>query len=351
MLRRPWRKTVAASAARPSVDASTLRRVDELVAQDRPDVAVDVLAAAAREGGDPATLVRLRDLRRQAAHRGPTPAGRDQWPPLYDDPFPEVDGQIPEIGPDGLTTEILGGAVAHHGALLVRGLVDDEHVAATVTAIDRAQERQSTPDSAPDEWFHPVDTNRRHDEKLREMVLAQGGTWLADSPAATATILQMLEAVGFRHMVEEHFGERPYLSLQKSTLRRVPPEPRITGWHQDGSFLDDDVRTMNVWIALSPCGGDHPASGLELLPRRVEEILPTDPEWTRATIAFDLVDEMAEQTPTVRPRFEPGDALVFDEHLVHRTSLEPGLTEDRYALECWLFAPSHTSASYTPFLV
>ncbi len=60
---------------------------------------------------------------------------------------------------------------------------------------------------------------------------------------------------------------------------------------------------------------------------------------------------MAEQTPTVRPRFEPGDALVFDEHLVHRTSLEPGLTEDRYALECWLFAPSHTSASYTPFLV
>jgi hypothetical protein len=36
---------------------------------------------------------------------------------------------------------------------------------------------------------------------------------------------------------------------------------------------------------------------------------------------------------------------------VHRTYLSPNMTNDRYALECWLFAPSHDSSEYVPFLV
>ena len=28
----------------------------------------------------------------------------------------------------------------------------------------------------------------------------------------------------------------------------------MVAWHQDGAFYDSDVRTMNIWIALTPCG-------------------------------------------------------------------------------------------------
>ena len=60
---------------------------------------------------------------------------------------------------------------------------------------------------------------------------------------------------------------------------------------------------------------------------------------------------MAADTPTICPEFAPGDALLFDERFLHRTHLSAEMTEDRYALECWFFAPSHPSSGYLSFLV
>ena len=62
-------------------------------------------------------------------------------------------------------------------------------------------------------------------------------------------------------------GERPALSANKCTLRRVPVDTN-TNWHQDGAFLGADVRTVNLWLALSDCGDDSP--GLEIVPRRLD---------------------------------------------------------------------------------
>jgi hypothetical protein len=41
-----------------------------------------------------------------------------------------------------------------------------------------------------------------------------------------------------------------------------------------------------------------------------------------------------------RPTFEPGDALLFDHFCLHRTAVDPAMTETRYATETWCFAPS-----------
>jgi ectoine hydroxylase-related dioxygenase (phytanoyl-CoA dioxygenase family) len=186
---------------------------------------------------------------------------------------------------------------------------------------------------------------------LRNMVMTHGGVWLADSPRATAVALDALEEVGAVEMMTEHFGARPFFSLQKSTLRRSQPEWRLVAWHQDGAFYDSDVRTMNIWIALTPCGGDRPTAGLEIVPKRMQEILPVDGVMSTHSIDYDLVDRIAEETPTVVPSFEPGDALIFDERLLHRTHLPQEMTDVRYALECWFFAPSHATSDYVPLLV
>ena len=338
--------------------AADLAKVDELVAADRLVEAVDLLAEVNRRGRRPDLETRLVDLRARAASSFEPGGGRPDWPPAYDDPFPDVSGAVPEVPASRLTSEVLGGAVAHHGALIVRGVFSPEQVERTVEAIERTHQRRdpesgsTTVDTDGAAWFRPFPAKEGVKvETLRRMVARQGGTFLADSPASTAQILDELEGVGVTQAISGHLGERPFFSLQKSTLRRSLPEFRLVAWHQDGSFLDDDVRTMNIWVALSACGGDHPTPGLEVVPRRIEEILPVDGVMSPHSISYDLVDEIAAETPTVVPEFTPGDAMIFDEHFLHRTHLLEQMDYIRYALECWFFAPSHRATDYTPLLV
>lgn len=352
------------SDGRPEIQSAA-----SLAAGGRFDDAVDLLAEARRRQPDPVIDVALRDLRLAAAAGRPAGAPRAPWPPQVSDPFPGLKDQLPEIDARDLTAEVLGGAIEHHGCLIVRGILDDARVAQGIEFIDRADAHRTAAAAAGDEgsavastdrtadpadgaWYDPVVTSTPMATAVeRSMVGRQGGTWLADSPTATAQILEQLTDVGVVQAIGEHLGERPYISVQKSTLRLSPPDWNYVAWHQDGSFLDPDVRTMNVWVAFTPCGGDLPTPGMEIVPRRFDEILEIDPAWSKHAIPFELMDEVLAKTPSVIPEFQPGDGMLFDERCVHRTHLPEGLTDPRYALECWFFAPSHQSSNYTPLLV
>ena len=48
-------------------------------------------------------------------------------------------------------------------------------------------------------------------------------------------------------------------------------------------------------------------------------------------------EEAAGDTPIVRPIFEPGDALFFDELFLHQTGSDPSMPRPRYAIESWFF--------------
>jgi hypothetical protein len=343
----------AMSQRAPANGRGDVVEVDRLVACDRLVEAVDLLAAAYRADADPALAIRLVDLRQRAARSFQPGPARSPWPPGYGDPFPQVSGRLPETDVADLTPDVLGGAVAHHGALIVRGVFDEGQVSRTVEAIDRARtwRDRGAADALGSGWYRAFPNGDRRDGVLRQRVAAFGGAWLADSPVTTAQVLDDLASVGVIDAVVGHLGERPFFSLQKSTLRRMPAKDRIIAWHQDGSFLDAGVRTMNVWLALSRCGGDYPSPALEVIPRRIPDILPVKGRPTPYAISFDLVDEIASGTPAIRPEFGPGDALMFDERFLHRTYVNRSMTEDRYALECWFFAPSHHSTGYLPFLV
>jgi hypothetical protein len=327
--------------------------VERLVATGQLVDAVNRLAAAYRAKGDPALAIQLVDLREQAAREFDPGSGRSPWPPTYDDPFPQVSGRLPEVSVDELTTDVLGGAVANHGALIVRGMFDDPRVSRTVEAIHRAHtwRDKGSAEPAGSEWYRTFPTHDRLNGVLRQRAASTGGIWLADSPATSAQVLDDLASVGVIDVVAGHLGERPFFSLQKAILRRIPAKGGLVAWHQDGSFLDADVRAMNVWIALSRCGGDYPSPGLEVVPRRIAEILPVEGRPSPHAISFEIVDEIASETPVTRPEFGPGDGLMFDERFLHRTYLNPFMTDDRDALECWFFAPSHHPTGYTSFLV
>jgi hypothetical protein len=350
-------KVAAAARSRlnrrdPMQGAADGRIVDQselLVRQGRPVDAVDLLAAADRRSRDERIEIRLRDLRRDAAHAIRPAPGKPSWPPPARDPYPGLVGVPPEVQATHLTSELLAGCITHHGCVVVRRLFSENQVSETVEGLRRTQARQRQWTGDGDAWYSPIPTDGRIDA-LRQRSAERGGTWLADSPAMTARVLDQMEASGALGVAAAYLGERPFFSLQKSTLRCVSPVPSLTGWHQDGSFLDEGVRTVNVWVALSACGGQRPASGLEIVARRLHDILPADSSVYRSYLSPEVVAEAAEGA-FVRPEFDAGDALMFDERLLHRTDLPAGLTDSRYALECWLFAPSHAATGYISLLV
>ena len=327
--------------------------IDSLVRDGRLVEAVDRLTARRRDCSPEAEL-RLLELRQAATRNYATGPGRAPWPPPYADPFPDVVDRLPEVETTDLDATVLGGAVRHHGCLVVRGLFAPDQVARTIESIRRAAAQRegnaaAAAEDDPRVWFRPYPLDEVS-AAVRRRVNKNGGTWLADSPAATAQVLDDLRSAGVIDVITEHLGERPFFSLQKSTLRRSPPDYGVTGWHQDGSFLGPDVRTMNVWIALSPCGGNQPSPGMEVVPKRVEELQPTDGIGPVA-ITGVRVEEVAAGTPMLHPEFAAGDAMLFDERFLHRTYLTREMTEDRYALETWFFAPSRFTSGYLPFLV
>ena len=290
------------------------------------------------------------------AARAATP-GRASWPPACPDPFPSVQDQLVEVDAADLDAATLGGAVLHHGCLIVRGLLDEDGVAAADAALGDAFDAQArfyadTPGPAEgDEWYSPLPTEVPSDRLMRRANANAGALWLADSPRATQVVLELLHRTAVPGVLHEHFGEPALFSLQKTTLRSVPPEERLTTWHQDGAFMGADIRTMNLWVALTDCGGDVPASGMEMIPRRVEEILDTTGGIVPHAVPFETVDEIAAESGVVNPRFRAGDAAFFDERFLHRTALGPGLSQTRRALECWFFATSSFAEDYTALAV
>jgi hypothetical protein len=277
------------------------------------------------------------------------------WPPAFDDPFPGVVG-VPEIPAAKLTTKILAGAILHHGALLVRGLIPPDKAEKLAAGIDQALDAftewsndQTTPPSrwftaAPVKGFSKIGHNR-------PWILAGGGAWAADSPRMMFELAELLEWTGLIEMVGGYLAERPALSIGKTTLRRVPVSLDNTDWHQDGAFLGKDVRSVNLWLALSPCGRD--ASALDVVPRRIPYVVETGThgavfQWS---VGPGMVDTLAQETPVASPEFAAGDALLFDHLFLHRTSLPPGRSKDRWAIESWMFAPSCYPVDQGPLML
>jgi hypothetical protein len=306
--------------------------------------AIRQLTEANRAQRDPALEERLVTLRHEvfaSLHRQPVEAlPAEVVAAEPEEPFTATD-------PGDLTVTTLRRGLAHHGCVLVRGLIPPDRAEALAQGVDRALEAFDTcaagsGHTAESPWyvpFSPPAGNYRVGGR-RGWVRASGGLWTADSPRMLFELMDLLDDAGIGALVEEYLGERPALSANKCTLRRVPVDTN-TNWHQDGAFLGREVRTLNLWLALSPCGVDAP--GLDIVPRRFDDILPTGTEG--ALFAWSVSPTLASEVAggpdaVLSPEFSAGDALLFDHLFLHRTGVMPGMTRERWAIESWFFAPS-----------
>jgi hypothetical protein len=324
------------------VDAA-LNEADRLAVEGRGPEAVALLTRTNRPGPVPRIEERLVTLRHEAF--ASVPRMTLQVPPPEVVPA-EPTASLAAACPHDLDVATLRGGLAQHGCVLVRGLISTERAEAMARGIDQALDAFDAcahdPAGASSPWyvpFSPKGGSYRVGGR-RKWVRASGALWTADSPRMLFELLEIVDQTGIGALVEGYLGERPALSANKCTLRRVPVDT-ATNWHQDGAFLGRSVRTLNLWLALSGCGTDAP--GLDVVPRRLDRILPTGTDG--ALFDWSVSPSLAEEAAggaggILRPEFSPGDALLFDHLFLHRTGVSSGMTRQRWAIETWFFAPS-----------
>jgi ectoine hydroxylase-related dioxygenase (phytanoyl-CoA dioxygenase family) len=318
------------------------RRVNKLIASGRYLDAIQVLSERIRRSRNPRIEEQLVQLRRDAFSELDNSRGRRTWPPVFDDPFPSLRGPI-EISRDELSVDALGGAIQHHGHVVVRGLISQRATDRLVGVIDRAFEAQEAsqagaPVSETSPWFAPAPRDPRYPSgaEQRHYLFARSRVLVADSPRALSEVTDLLREAGVYRLVREYLGEPPVVSEDKWALRRVDRTNNRAPWHQEASVFDaGPLRTINLWLTLSPCGVDAP--GLEFFPRRMHSIIEPDLNFG---LRPETVDRFLAGTAVAAPTYEPGDAVLFDEYLVHRTKADRAMSKVRYSIESWMFAPS-----------
>ena len=320
-----------------------LADADRLVRDGQGVGAIRLLTEANRSRPDPRIEERLVTLRHGAFPSVPRRSAETLPPEVTPE---EPVAPLAATDPNDLTVATLRQQIAQHGCVLVRGLISPSRAEALARGIDRALETFDACEAAGSEssspWYVPFSPEGagQFAWRRRGWVRASGGLWTADSPRMLFELTELIEESGIGALVEGFLGERPALSANKCTLRRVPVDTN-TNWHQDGAFLGRDVRTLNLWLALSPCGTDAP--GLDIVPRRFDRVLATGTEgalfdWSASPAV--VAEAAGGPDAILHPEFAPGDALLFDHLFMHRTGVVPGMTRERWAIETWFFAPS-----------
>lgn len=260
---------------------------------------------------------------------------------------------LPEVMAAELTPGVLRAGILRDGCLLVRGLIPDAEATGFAQQIDHAYEERERAEAEGREapgWYEEFEPEEGSGEPVVRPWIKQGGGLLAaDSPLLCARMIELFRAAGLPELFAGYLGEPALISVHKTTLRKA--QPTVPGaWHQDGYFMGP-VRSVNLWLALSRCGDVAP--GLDIVPRRLESYVATatDEAALDYTISQRKVQEAAGQAGVVRPVFNPGDALLFDELFLHQTGSDPSMPHPRFAVESWFFGGSRFPAEYAPIAI
>ncbi len=165
-------------------------------------------------------------------------------------------------------------------------------------------------------------------------------------------ILTTIAASSAGEWTRAKLGSKIAVDLDQSWVRRqyapshYPPLHAPHGWHQDGalgfdfrSHLDGQfpetalLPMVTCWVAVDPCGFHAP--GLELVTRQLKGLLPPDQLMDDRVRARFVPEEFW------KPLLQPGDALLFQGDILHRTHVTSAMTRDRTSIELRFFSASN----------
>lgn len=350
IFRRKDRGSAAVAEAEPV--RPEIEQARSLEADGKVYEGIDLLTRANREQGE-VTLEREIIAMRHRAGAAMVEAGDRN--PSHPEPAEyefRLEEKVPTVTPEELTPEILRAAILRYGCLKVTGVMDEATAKSLADDIDHAfairQRLSDGKDVDPTRIYEEFEPREPYQVQYveRHWVALAGGVLAADSPKMFFEMVDSLERAGVRDVVEGYLGERAAISAQKCTLRKAEPDVK-GGWHQDGKFLGE-VRALNVWLSLSRCGDVAPS--MDIVPVRLDDFVAAGVN--EGDLHYQVTDETAAdaagETGIVRPIFNPGDVLLFDEMFLHQTGSDPAMPNPRYAIESWFFGPSAFPEEYAP---
>jgi hypothetical protein len=333
-----------------STDASVMEQCRHLEATNAWQEAIELLTAYNQKTPTRQVEAKLIELRLNAFRSATREAGPSNWKPPIGGAVEPAQGHIPVIEPRQLNCESLANAIFGGGAIIVKGLVSAAKTEQLrnfldATLVARSNSASGQPKDEDSAWYYrnpaikgvtaQYNSSNKYDSDT-------GSCWVADSPHATFELIELYRELGLREMLTEYFQEPPCLSVKKWVMRKIAPIAQETGWHQDGIFLGEETRSVNLWLPLSRCGAGTRSPGMEVVIGDNREIYETGTQGAAFdwTVGPDLVRNLDQDSIVCCPSFEPGDALFFDHYNLHRTAFGPELTLPRYAIESWFFASS-----------
>jgi len=297
-----------------------------------------------------ARLERFRD--REPTHKR-TPIQQEEQQPRWPDESP-----VPEISIDQLDVAKLRSAIATRGGLIVRGLLDQTTADYYKSVIDEVlatcyappAERPTLDDPRAAFCNPPTNLERLMDRLMwrhcRYFHEASGSAMAIECASVAEELLELYARMGLRDLLTEYLGEEPCLSAQKWVLRRSKLPVNAAGWHQDGAFMGPEINSINLWVSLDECGGETGAPGLDVLPRRLTEIVK--PGEDGAAFHWSVGEGLVDPGSIMSPVFHPGDAFFFDHFYLHRTQFRESFSRLRYAIETWFFGVGNFSKEQVP---
>lgn len=165
-----------------------------------------------------------------------------------------------------------------------------------------------------------------------------GSALVLESPKCAKKLLDTFDRM--KPFLKHYFGDDVCISSPKWTLRRTSGI-KVPGWHQDGYFMNKGGRYLNMWIALDDCGEGEPLPGMtfKLSPERT--FYKVDKKkffYDKKSVPNILIDDdTVKHKENFVPHFKQGDAIFFDEYIVHSTEFRSQINENlkRHAIEMW----------------
>ena len=295
-----------------------------------------------------AMLTRLDAIKDVVPQVGPTPLEYEDAQP----PWCGCDRGLPEVNKSELSIDVLRSAMAFKGGLIVRNFLPQDTCDHYCHAIDGMQEESSE----KDERYQNIADNLEGLFSEAELAHSRGmhrisGSIMAmESSSVAQHLLSTYEALGVKELLRSYLGDEPCLSVKKWVLRKSKLPVNPNGWHQDGSFMGKGINSINLWIPLTACGGDTQAPGLDVVPYRFKEVVPTGVDgaifdWSVGSHSPAL--NIPGHLP-ISPEFAAGDALFFDHFSLHRTQYKAEFSKLRYAIETWFFSSSNFPKNQIP---
>jgi ectoine hydroxylase-related dioxygenase (phytanoyl-CoA dioxygenase family) len=144
---------------------------------------------------------------------------------------------------------------------------------------------------------------------------------------------RVLDSDRLRAVAEARVG--PFLWHFPPQFRRQRAEVSraLLPFHQDCAYLRHyGTSFLTCWVPLIACGLDAP--GLELaLEAPAEEVAHESWGDWEARIPHQVLEPLLVDRATYAPALEPGDAVLFDCRLLHRTHMQPGMTRERLSID------------------